>query len=239
MKRKLNNIRVAERAVIVGGALFLLLMTLSITANAQTFSVVYTFKGLNSNPADPANPGAGVTTDGTYVYGTSVYGGASGYGSVWEVDPTVAQPDDKALYSFSGGSDGASPASEIIFGPSASLYGTTSAGEANDCNGIGGCGTIFSLQPLYQPCNPKPFCYWTYQNIWTFGGAGSGDGSDPYGAVAFDNFGNMYGTTRLRQRIKSSKIWLRDSVRGSPQRERMGHAHHSLELSFHPVSIVS
>ncbi len=196
MKRNLN-IGMGWQAAIVAGALLILLIALSAAAGAQTFSVVYKFQGLN-NPSQPdaANPGAGVTTDGTYVYGTSVYGGASGYGSVWEVDPTVAQPDDKALYSFSGGNDGASPASEIIFGPSASLYGTTSAGEANDCNGIGGCGTIFSLVPLYQPCFPKPFCYWTYTLIWTFGGAGSGDGSDPYGAVAFDNSGNMYGTTR-------------------------------------------
>ncbi len=53
----------------------------------------------------------------------------------------------KVLHLFTGGSDGARPLSTLILDAAGSLYGTTSAGGAdNNCTGMG-CGTAFRLSP--------------------------------------------------------------------------------------------
>ena len=54
------------------------------------------------------------------------------------------------LYSFKGGSDGASPEG-VILGSNGALYGTTLTGGANTCD-YGGylCGTVFELAYMAQ-----------------------------------------------------------------------------------------
>ena len=53
------------------------------------------------------------------------------------------------LYSFKGGSDGASP-NGVTIGKNGSLYGTTETGGVNNCerNGAFLCGTVFELTPV-------------------------------------------------------------------------------------------
>ncbi len=157
------------------------------TAGAQTYtySTIYTFLGYNS--ADGANPGAGLTlgSDG-YLYGTTVYGGTDGYGTVFKLNPS--NQAETVLYSFTDGSDGASPVNRLAFGPNGELYGTTAAGETDDCMGTGGCGTVFSLY------HPSLSTNWTFSSVYSFSTVV--DGSDPYGEIAFDSSGNLYGTTR-------------------------------------------
>jgi hypothetical protein len=55
------------------------------------------------------------------------------------------------LYTFSGGSDGASPAAGLIWDGKGNLYSTTKnggdLGSSNpSCSGIG-CGVVFKLTP--------------------------------------------------------------------------------------------
>jgi hypothetical protein len=93
------------------------------------------------------------------------------------------------LYSFKGGSDGASPEG-VILGKSGALYGTTLYGGANTCQtemSFYLCGTVFELAPAEE-------VPWIKTMLYSFNGA---RGALPsYGArLAFGQNGALYGTT--------------------------------------------
>jgi hypothetical protein len=63
---------------------------------------------------------------------------------VAESSVTFAASMFSTLYSFAGGSDGASPAYSLIFDASGALYGATEQGGDTSCSFSGpGCGTVF------------------------------------------------------------------------------------------------
>jgi len=99
---------------------------------------------------------------------------------VFELSPG---PNDtwtfKLIHRFNG-TDGANPASTLIFDSAGNLYGTTSGGPSN------GPGTVFELQPSGKGA-------WALNTLYTFKGVP--DGSAPYGSLVFDTAGNLYGTT--------------------------------------------
>src|SRR5205807_1054330 len=74
---------------------------------------------------------------GNTMYGITLAGGSSNVGAVFNVNTDGT--GFTTLYSFTGGSDGASPLYDglILSGPT--LYGTTTLG------GSSGSGTVFSL----------------------------------------------------------------------------------------------
>jgi len=95
---------------------------------------------------------------------------------------------EKVSYRFTGGADGAVPASSIILDASGHLYGTTSAGgNTNECtNNISpGCGVVFELT----------FSNGTWQESVLYAFQGGTDGWYPSGNLLLDNAGNIYGTT--------------------------------------------
>jgi uncharacterized repeat protein (TIGR03803 family) len=99
-------------------------------------TVLYSFTG---NGPDGANPYAALVQDAQgNLYGTTYYGGASGAGTVFELDSTG---NETVLYSFTGGSDGGNPHGGVVLDPSGNLYGTTTAGGNYDV------GTVFKLVP--------------------------------------------------------------------------------------------
>lgn len=67
------------------------------------------------------------------LYGTTVQGGASDFGTVFELSPPTAeggQWTESVLYSFQGStSDGAFPYSAVVFDGSGNLYGVTNGGR--------------------------------------------------------------------------------------------------------------
>lgn len=200
-----------------------LLLGLNGSASAQSFSVLYTFTGYNSsNPSasDGAAPAAGLTIDsGGYLYGTTTYGGASGDGAVFELNPfNVPHPDDQVLYSFTGGSDGAAPVSRIVFGQDGNLYGSTGATQFDDCSNGLTCGTVFTLTRLSPPCDP--FCDWSLTTVHTFGGMT--DGADPYGDLIFDSSNDIYGTTRYGGSHSAQAVCGDNSSQVSPPPVRYG-----------------
>jgi uncharacterized repeat protein (TIGR03803 family) len=73
------------------------------------------------------------------LYGTTYYGGAYGRGTVFVVNKTG---NEKVLYSFTGGGDGAGPEAGLIQDAAGNLYGTATSGGAY------GYGTVFVLKPL-------------------------------------------------------------------------------------------
>jgi uncharacterized repeat protein (TIGR03803 family) len=98
-------------------------------------------------PGDGAEPQAAyggllISGDGL-LYGTTLYGGASGNGTIFSLTPTSSdggQWNETMLYSFTGGSDGGNPTAGLTAGADGTLYGTTSTGAQ-------GGGTVFSLTP--------------------------------------------------------------------------------------------
>src|ERR1019366_6432277 len=108
------------------------------------------------------------------VYGTTTVGG--GYGNIFAVRPSAHATTNvlggwanTVLYSFTGGTDGSRPASDLIFDQAGNLYGATWNGGAY------GKGTIYEL--ARTPGG------WEYRTIYSFTGAG--DGAKPIANIMF------------------------------------------------------
>ncbi|MGD0567709.1 MAG: choice-of-anchor tandem repeat GloVer-containing protein [Candidatus Sulfotelmatobacter sp.] len=96
-----------------------------------------------------------------------------------------AQPSEKVIYTFTGGSDGSSPQYGLVSDGKGNLFGTAGNGGMNvNCTG---CGTVFELSPGANGT-------WTFKVIYSFTSV-NGDGSGPDGGLVFDGQGNLYGTT--------------------------------------------
>jgi uncharacterized repeat protein (TIGR03803 family) len=151
-------------------------------ALAQRETVLYSFTG----SPDGAGPFAGVIFDTKgNLYGTTVYGGAYGYGSVFKVTPSG---EETVLYSFTGDSDGAYPYAGLVFDKKGNLYGTTYNGGGGYSYCDLGCGTVFKVYPssgkevvLHRFCLQSNNCK---------------DGAVPWAGLVFDKEGNLYGTTQ-------------------------------------------
>jgi uncharacterized repeat protein (TIGR03803 family) len=108
----------------------------SVTTTGK-YSTVYAFRG--GKNGDGAGPRAGLIGYGT-LYGTTASGGTSNLGTVYSITTSGVE---KVLHSFSGGSDGAYPASDL-FPYNGTIYGTTRYGGGTACGGSG-CGTIYTI----------------------------------------------------------------------------------------------
>ena len=145
---------------------------------AASERVLYTFSG----GGDGGNPATGIVFDGSgNAYGTTVGGGSSACGTVFELSPGGSGSyRQSVLYSFACGADGKAPHGGVTIGPDGNLYGTTVAGGTGSCSGDF-CGTVFEVTARGE----------TVLHDFT----GGNDGFGPGGAVVFDSSGNMYGTT--------------------------------------------
>ena len=160
------------------------------SAPAQTLTTLHGFSG-----ADGATPMAGVTIDAAEnLYGTTTGGGShncpGGCGTVFKLRHTAGGWVLSTLYEFQGGADSAYPEARVVFGPDGVLYGTTAGtafGNHQDD------GTVFKLTPPASICKTTG-CPWTKTILYSFRGVP--DGWDPQGGdLAFDQQGNIYGTT--------------------------------------------
>jgi uncharacterized repeat protein (TIGR03803 family) len=124
---------------------------------------------------DGQTPYAGLIqgSDGN-LYGTTYFGGAHGFGTVFKVTPGGTET---VLYSFAGGNDGEHPYAGVIQGSDGNFYGTTYQGGAS------GYGTVFKLTPSGIETV-----------LYTFAG-GSSDGAYPEAGVIQGSDGNFYGST--------------------------------------------
>lgn len=102
---------------------------------------------------------------------------------------TSAASTERVIYSFTGGPDGGSPQAPLLSDAKGNLYGTASAGGANNSNcGTQGCGVVFMLTP------PKTRAgAWAETVIYQF--QGGTDLSMPMAGLIFDEAGNLYGST--------------------------------------------
>jgi uncharacterized repeat protein (TIGR03803 family) len=155
------------------------LMSAARFAQAQAFSVLYTFTG----GADGGAPYAGLVLDAAgNLYGTTTAGGTglfdcpTGCGTVFKVDTAG---NETVLHSFGEtSSDGEGPFyGYLVRDGAGNLYGTTDSG------GTHGSGTIFRVSPAGK------------EVFFSFNGS---DGGFPLAGLVADTDGNFYGTTYVR-----------------------------------------
>ncbi len=169
-------------SLLCGVAIAALLLCVELPASAQTWTVIHSFNGL-----DGRGPVAGLTRDAAGNFYGTTYGGLSeapSYGTVYKLTHTDTGWVLTTLYRFDA-YDGDGSEARVLIGPDGALYGTTSFGG-------NGYGIVFRLQPpgFCRSGN----CPWTETVLYSF--QGGSDGWDPgYADLAFDQQGNVYGTT--------------------------------------------
>ena len=138
---------------------------------AGQFTVLHSFTG----GADGGYPYAGVIRDSAgNLYGTTSLRGNAQWGVVYSLDPTG---NETVLYSFTGGSDGASPYAGVIRDSAGNLYGTARSG------GTGNMGVVYKVDTAGHETV-----------LYSF--TGGADGGYPYAGVIRDSSGNLYGTAQ-------------------------------------------
>jgi uncharacterized repeat protein (TIGR03803 family) len=110
---------------------------------AWTETILYNFNTNGASSFPVATAGLVIGANGV-LYGTGSYGGTNNLGFVYSLTPPTsanAPWTENVLYSFTGGSGGAVPYSNLVTGIGGELYGTTYSGGYPDF------GTVFSLKP--------------------------------------------------------------------------------------------
>ncbi len=141
---------------------------------AGVLTTLYSFSG----GTDGSSPAATLVQSGNgNFYGTTQQGGANGLGTLFQITSSGgATTLYKILYSFSGDTDGSSPAAALVQGSDGNFYGTTQQG------GSGQGGTVFQMTPAG-----------VVTTLYNFG-----DGTDGFlpNALVQGSDGNFYGTTQ-------------------------------------------
>ena len=120
---------------------------------------------------------SGVQTCALPICGTC----SGGCRVVYKLTPTGGGWTESVLYSFDGGSDGASPWAGVTLDEAGNIYGTTASG------GAFGVGTVYELSPSGSGYTKKILHSFQTQS----------DGSEPYAGVVLDRSGNLYGATQF------------------------------------------
>jgi len=171
---KQMKVKILRNLMMASAAVGFLPWAASSSAASQE-QAIYTFSG----GADGAHPDGSLITDSAgNLYGTTDEGGTNNYGTVFKLSRGAnGRWTETVLHSFNN-ADGAHPEGSLIFDSSGNLYGTTSMG------GSFAVGTVFEL-------SPGPHGTWTEKVLHSLRGT---DGAYPYGGLAFDTQGNLYGT---------------------------------------------
>jgi uncharacterized repeat protein (TIGR03803 family) len=137
------------------------------------YTVLYTFTGARGNGDGTYPQGPVIPDSAGNLYGTTGYGGAFGYGTVFKIDPTGKET---VLYSFTGGIDGGQPQYNLVLDSAGNLYGTTVSSQF-----LSGGGTIFRLDP-----NGNLKVLYTFPRLLN---------EERASGLVMDAAGNLYGTT--------------------------------------------
>ena len=151
----------------------------AVKGGAWTEAVLYRFE----EQFRGRNPQAGVIFDSTgALYGTTAFGGADNFGTIYRLTPKKGEWTLNILYSFGTGSttDGRYPGANLIQDASGNFYSTTPQGGANDA------GTVFELSPLLSGAFKETILH-------DFDPS-AGDGSDPTAPLVLSG-GNLFGST--------------------------------------------
>lgn len=168
------------RIGVVLTALCMLALTRS-AARAQNppgFTPLYQFTGATTTGYYPV--GQLIKAKNGYLYGTTEYGGTSGFGTVYEA--SAATGAITTLYDFGGGtSDGAYPTGRLVQDSAGNTFGTCGRGGAASDGVIFEIDTTGAESILYS-FRGHPF-----------------DGEAPHAGLIVGSDGKLYGTTFLRR----------------------------------------
>ena len=137
----------------------------------QALTTLVNFNGANGSDAPAALT---LGSDGNF-YGTTFIGGAHGYGTLFELNPTTHQLT--TLASFDSANTGAAPDATVYRDASGNLFGTAMSG------GAFGQGTIFEYNAQTQA-------------LTTLVNFNLANGGSPLSTLIADVNGNLYGTTQ-------------------------------------------
>ena len=158
------------------GTVFEIVKTAGSYASAPTTVVSF-------NIADGVEPHAGLIADANGdLFGTTESGGASGYGTVFEIVLQAAggyASTPTALVSFNG-TNGSDPIASLIADANGDLLGTTANGGAN------GDGTVFEIAKTAGGYASTPTTLVSFDNA---------NGAVPEASLIADAKGDLFGTT--------------------------------------------
>jgi uncharacterized repeat protein (TIGR03803 family) len=116
-------------------------------------------------------------SDGNF-YGTTLYGGTNGTGTVYRISPDGSET---ILHTFDAyADDGGNPAAGLVLGSDGNFYGTVSYGGTNLYDNQ---GTVFLISPNGSEATVCSF------------GSSPYDGINPNAGLVLGSDGNFYGTT--------------------------------------------
>ncbi len=140
-----------------------------------TLTTLHTFfrNGINGG-----SPSGLVLANNGIFYGTSYYGGANGFGTIFR----ISSAGQLGLLDTFDTTDGAYPSGPLIQATDGNFYGTTVNG------GINYAGNVFKMAPSGVLTTLYRFCSLT----------NCADGQGPFGPLVQGTDGNFYGTTGER-----------------------------------------
>lgn len=157
-----------------------------------TETVLYSFYGA---PSDGQYP-QGIVADAgfNHLFGVTFKGGNNdcddaGCGTVFELTRSGSNWTETILHTFTDGADGAWPLGPPIMDSAGNLYGTSSGAFVSP-------GTVWELSPTENG--------WVFTVLYTFSG---GSNRGPYGGIAMDTAGNLYGTTNAEGAYDEGNIF--------------------------------
>jgi len=177
--------------------------------HAATTTVIYSFAGDEDGEyadTDLVRDSAGD------LYGTTVQGGTSASGTVWELSSSHGTWTHSVLYSFSGGADGGEPYKGVTLGPQGDIFGTTVTGGSGGCEG--GCGVVYELSNSGGT--------WTQTVVHAF--TGGDDGAGPGAGLTIDANDDVYGTTPTGGAYGQGTIFRLHRGKGGQWKLRVLHA---------------
>jgi uncharacterized repeat protein (TIGR03803 family) len=140
-----------------------------IKPDGSAYAKMFDFSGI----ADGEEPYGSLVSDGTFLYGMTLFGGGGGFGNIFKINKDGTQYAN--LYAFLGFPDGRKPYGNLIF-RGGFLYGMTSAGGTEDQ------GLIFKIRTNGSQ----------YTKLYSFDSTIGG--YTPFGSLILDGT-SLYGLT--------------------------------------------
>jgi uncharacterized repeat protein (TIGR03803 family) len=188
MLAKIKNVPPRTRLAALAPLAALALFAAAPASSAAAEKTLYVFPSSGSNGRYPQ--GALLRDNAGALYGTTQYGGAGGYGTLFRLTPPLpgkAAWSISVLYNFSVGFGGEVPNANLVRDANGALYGTAAESGGYEM------GVVFRLSP------PMPGqTRWTETVLHAFDyniATNAGDGSQPDAGVIMDANGVLYGTT--------------------------------------------
>ena len=158
------------------------------SGSGWTETVLYAFQ----DGTDGGIPIGGVVFDNAgNLYGTTIIGGSSAAGTIFELSPSQGNWAFSVIYSFVSTAYQPGPRDALVMDAAGNLYGTTNSAGAFSY------GNVFRLSPGPQ--------HWTYTDLHDF--SSGDDGAFPIGGVSIDSNGNLYGTASAGGQNNEGTVW--------------------------------